>query len=76
MERVLRRAIWDFEPRLLKNTIKIKVLTQPGEMTHNALSFAIEADMWAQPLPLRLYLRTELDLETGEVQVAEVSDVR
>jgi type VI secretion system protein ImpF len=32
----------------------------------------IEAELWAQPLPLRLFLRTDLDLETGEVQVSEV----
>jgi type VI secretion system protein ImpF len=37
------------------------------------MCFTIEAELWAQPLPLRLFLRTELDLETGEVKVAEVA---
>ena len=37
------------------------------------MCFDIEAELWAQPLPLRLFLRTELDLETGEVAVAEVA---
>ena len=33
-------------------------------MNHNAMLFDIEAELWAQPLPLRLFLRTEIDLET------------
>ncbi len=27
----------------------------------------IRADMWAQPLPLELYLRSKVDVTTGEV---------
>ena len=33
----------------------------------------IEADLWAQPAPVRLVLRTDLDLETGDVRVTEAS---
>jgi type VI secretion system protein ImpF len=35
------------------------------------LSFDVEAELWAQPLPLRLFLRTAVDLETGNVEVAD-----
>jgi type VI secretion system protein ImpF len=41
------------------------------KMSHNAMRFDIEAELWAQPLPLRLFLRTEIDLESGSVQVSE-----
>jgi type VI secretion system protein ImpF len=41
------------------------------QMNHNALAFEVEADLWAQPLPLRLFLRTAVDLETGSVEVAD-----
>jgi type VI secretion system protein ImpF len=71
--RLLRRAIWDFEPRLLRNTVKVQVLTDAEQCNPNALSFAIEAELWSQPVPLRLYLRTELNLEDGEARVAEVT---
>ena len=37
----------------------------------NELSFVIEAQLWAQPLPLQLFLRTEIDLESGEVKVGD-----
>jgi type VI secretion system protein ImpF len=38
--------------------------------------FDIEAELWAQPLPLRLFLRTEIDLETGGVKVSEADGQR
>lgn len=73
LEKVLRRAIWEFEPRLLKESVRIKVLQNTGSYSHNALVILIEAELWAQPIPLRLFLRTDLDLETGEVRVSEAS---
>jgi type VI secretion system protein ImpF len=42
-------------------------------MNHNAMTFDIEADLWADPLPLHMYMKTEIDLEIGEVQVSEFS---
>ena len=33
--------------------------------------FEIDGELWAQPVPMRMYLRTELDLETGKVTIKE-----
>jgi type VI secretion system protein ImpF len=41
-------------------------------MNHNALVFEIQGELWAQPVPLELFLKTEIDLETGNFSVAEV----
>jgi type VI secretion system protein ImpF len=71
IERVLTRVIADFEPRLLRSSIKVRIITDSEKMNHNAMCFDIEAELWAQPLPLRLFLRTEIDLETGSVSVAD-----
>jgi type VI secretion system protein ImpF len=71
--RLIRRAIWDFEPRLIRNSVKVQIVTDPEQHSVNAMCLAIEADLWSQPLPLRLYLRTELNLEDGEAQVTEVT---
>jgi type VI secretion system protein ImpF len=71
--RLIRRAISDFEPRLLRNTVKVQIVVDPEQQNPNAMSFGIEADLWSQPLPLRLYLRTELNLEDGEARVTEVT---
>jgi type VI secretion system protein ImpF len=42
------------------------------EMNNTGVCFKIEGDLWAQPLPVRLYIRSDLDLETGEVTVKDL----
>lgn len=74
LERLLRQVILDFEPRLLPNTVKVRLVVDDQQMSSKAMNFLIEAQLWAQPLPLRLFLRTSIDLETGSVDVAEVKE--
>lgn len=69
LERGIRQAIWDFEPRLIRSTVSVKARAANGGQ--NKLEFDIEADLWAQPYPERLYLQTELDLERGAVVLTE-----
>jgi type VI secretion system protein ImpF len=71
-ERGIRQAIWDFEPRLIRASVSVKALQDQGSDNHRIM-FSIEADMWAQPYPERLYLKTELDLERGAVLLTESS---
>jgi len=73
LERLLVRVIWDFEPRLLRSSVKVHLVVDEEEMNRNAMCFDIEAELWAQPLPLRLFLRTEIDLENGGVKVSELT---
>ncbi len=74
LERVLREVIWDFEPRLLKSSVKVTILVDEDEMSHNTMGFTVEAILWAQPLPLRLFLKSEIDLETGSISVDELRE--
>jgi len=71
LEQILRRVIWDFEPRLIKNSVRVRIVSDDDKMNHNAMAFDIEAELWAQPLPLRLFFRTDIDLETGAVNVVD-----
>ena len=73
LEKLLRRAIWEFEPRLLKETVRVKLIRDTNNYSPNALVFTIEAELWAQPIPLRLFLRTDVDLETGEIAVSDAN---
>ncbi|CAB3770100.1 type VI secretion system baseplate subunit TssE [Paraburkholderia solisilvae] len=66
----IRAALINFEPRLIGSTVQVSVNVDPGRMDNRSLSFRIDSEMWAQPMPLSLYLRTELDLETGEFRVS------
>jgi len=72
IEKRIRKAILNFEPRILPNTLNIKVISTDS-YNHNAMNFDIEGDLWMQPVPLRLYLKTQLDLETGSVMVTDNS---
>jgi type VI secretion system protein ImpF len=73
LARHLRQAIVAFEPRLLKSSLKVQVSADLEEHSGNALRFDIEADLWCEPLPVRLRLQTKVDLEDGEVHVSEAT---
>lgn len=70
LEQALTRAIHQFEPRLMADTVKVSGEVNDGK-SHNTMLASIEAELWAQPLPQKLLLRTELDLENGEVKLQE-----
>jgi len=72
LQRLIRQSIWDFEPRILRNSLKINIHTNKDEMNHNAITFEIEGELWAQPVPEQIYLKTELDLETGDVSIVNL----
>jgi type VI secretion system protein ImpF len=72
-ERKIYQAIVDFEPRILRDTLKVRLAISGDEMSHNAMTFEIEGQLWAQPVPQRLYLKTEIDLELGEVKLSDYS---
>jgi type VI secretion system protein ImpF len=71
LQKRVRQAILDFEPRLVRNRLSVTVETQRAAMNRNSLVFVIEGEMWAQPMPQSMYVRTELDLETGTVKLTE-----
>ncbi|MEX8519922.1 MAG: type VI secretion system baseplate subunit TssE [Leptothrix sp. (in: b-proteobacteria)] len=74
IERSLRDAILRFEPRLLEQALSVRAIEASGVLdTHNVIEFEIHGFLWAQPVPLELLLRTELDLEAGQVQVHDLS---
>jgi type VI secretion system protein ImpF len=74
LERSLRQAILDFEPRILPDSVSVKALLEgESQNQHNVISLHIEGLLWAQPVPIELLLRTQLDLESGETRVEETT---
>ena len=73
LARAVREAILTFEPRILPATLQIKTLLEAGDLDHhNVIGVEIHGELWAQPVPLEFLVRTEFDLETGKVQVADL----
>jgi len=71
LEKAVRDAIVKFEPRITADTVRVTVVRGGEKMGRNALTFNIEGQLWAEPTPVALYLKTELDLETGDVSVRD-----
>ncbi len=72
LERAIRDAIVRFEPRILPGTLQIRALEAGSVLdTHNVIEFEIRGHLWAQPVPLEILLRTQLDLEAGQVEVRD-----
>nr|WP_221195558.1 type VI secretion system baseplate subunit TssE [Luteibacter sp. Sphag1AF] len=65
----IHTAITLFEPRLDPSTLHVDAHAHTTRMDRLTLSFSIESTMWAQPLSLNLYLKTEVDLETARFSV-------
>ncbi|NQY36796.1 MAG: type VI secretion system baseplate subunit TssE [Alteromonadaceae bacterium] len=70
IERELTKCIKNYEPRIIPNSLKVKIKVAEEEMSKNTISFEISGDLWAQPLPLQLFLKTEIDLENGSVNLS------
>ena len=77
LERAVRQAIIDFEPRILPGTLQVRAVVELSALDHhNVVGIEIHGQLWAQPVPLELLLRTEIDLETGRVEIADLAPAR
>ena len=73
LARAIKQSILDFEPRILPATLQIRTLVDAGALDHhNVIGVEIRGQLWAQPVPLELLVRTEIDLETGKVEIADM----
>ena len=73
LEKTIMRAVRAFEPRIMPNTLRITAKLNKDEMSGNALVFEVRGDLWAQPIPEPLYLKTEVDLESGQFVVSDTT---
>jgi type VI secretion system protein ImpF len=77
LERAIRQAILDFEPRILPESLQVRALVEVSALDHhNVIGVEIQGHLWAQPVPLELLIRTEIDLETGKVHIADLAPAR
>jgi type VI secretion system protein ImpF len=77
LERAVRQTILDFEPRILPGTLQVRALVELSDLDHhNVIGIEIHGQLWAQPVPMEMLIRTEIDLETGKVQIADLAPSR
>lgn len=74
LEQNVRQAILLFEPRILPDSLRVRALEDVSVLnTHNQIALQITGLLWSQPVPLEVMIRTELDLETGQVNVRDAN---
>jgi len=68
IERIIRQAVIDFEPRLIPETLEvIPAGNSDGDASYNVLLFEIHGWVHMQPYPMEFLVQSSLDLETSRL---------
>jgi type VI secretion system protein ImpF len=68
LERQIVETIERFEPRIRR--CSVKVLVDP-DSSQNLVSFELRGELWAKPMPDLLFLKSDVDLESGRFDVKD-----
>jgi type VI secretion system protein ImpF len=71
LERQVRECVANFEPRLGRQSLEVRVTQAPEEDHQRSLKFEIIGELLAKPIPVQLFLKTEVDLENGLVDIVD-----
>ncbi len=66
IEKQLFDALVTFEPRINRQTLSVTV-----QIERNILSIELTGELWVNPLPEKLFIKTELDLESSSCSTKE-----
>ena len=70
-ERYVRQALLDFEPRIDRKSLSVRLVTPDDNERVRSVALEIQGELWAQPFPDHLRLITEVDLENGHYSLKE-----
>jgi type VI secretion system protein ImpF len=65
----IEEAIRRYEPRLRR--VRVAAETRENPQEGHQLAFRIDAELWGQPIPQQLVLRTRIETDTGNVTVSD-----
>lgn len=71
IRRSIITAVEVFEPRISPGSLHVE-FRKDMDNRSTVVNFDIRADMWAQPMPLELYLRSQVNVTTGELTLERV----
>lgn len=72
LEQEMRQSIALFEPRVIAETLSVRsYVSNDKEAAHNMVVFEIRGQIWAQPYPIEMLLKSSIDLETGSVSLLD-----
>jgi len=68
LQRELAAALQVFEPRLSASGLVVR-----ADLERNLVTFEVNGELWANPLPEQLHLKTVMDLETEQCLLGDAS---
>lgn len=68
IRKAITACIETYEPRIRKGSIQVDMRSPDASRT-TVINFDIRADMWAEPIPVELYLRSSIDVTTGQLSL-------
>ena len=68
LEEEIAEAMRRLEPRINPGSLAVRAVAS-SEKFANGIAVEIRGDLWAYPVPEQLYIRTEIDLDTGKYTV-------
>ena len=71
LERIVREAIRAFEPRVIPATLSVRAVEAADEGAGNVIRLEIRGEVYAEPVPEALYVKTEIDLESGQCRLRD-----
>jgi len=69
LERHLVEALELYEPRIIPRTVSVQ-----ASIERNVIDIEIRGELWANPVPEQLYVKTNIDLETGICTLGDSPD--
>ena len=73
LENAIAQAIMAFEPRILAETLAVRCEADAAVLAqHNIVSLRISGMLWCVPYPQEFLFRTDIDLESGYIDVADM----
>lgn len=69
VETQLREAIEMYEPRIVAGSLSVRIV--PSDAGGRGLSLEIAGELCPLPMPEALFVRTEVDLETGQLEIRD-----
>jgi type VI secretion system protein ImpF len=76
LEREIADAIRAFEPRIRPETLRVRTRGSRDGGANPAVVFEIEGELWAQPIPVQVFLETAIEIETRLAVVSEAKSTR
>ena len=71
IQKEIKNAVLMFEPRIMPDTLEITIVgKQSSDSSDSVIVYEIEGELWSLPFKENIYLKTEIDFQTGTCSIS------